>query len=51
MTSLVEVMKMNAVSRDSLLKRSPLMTSIRTERRKTEWNETMKDSNATAEQK
>jgi hypothetical protein len=36
---LVDVMKMNALLRDSLLERSPLMTSIGTERRKIEWNE------------
>jgi len=39
-------MKMNALARGSLLKRSLLMTSIRTERRKIEWNESMKNGKA-----
>jgi uncharacterized membrane protein len=43
MSVLVVMMKMNALVRESLLKRSPPMTSIRTERRKIEWSESMKD--------
>ena len=50
MQLLVVMMKMNALSRDSLLMMSPLMTSIRTERRKAEWNESMKDGKTMTEQ-
>jgi len=45
MQLLVVMMKMNALSRDYLMKMRPPMTSIRIERRKAEWNESMKDSN------
>jgi hypothetical protein len=45
------MMKMNTLQRDSLLKTSPLMISTRTERRKIEWNESMKDGKTMAELK
>jgi hypothetical protein len=51
MPLLVVMMKMNTLQRDSLLKTSPLMISTRTERRKIEWNESMKDGKTMAELK